>query len=99
MPRSLSFETQIDNSFEDFLKLHFKYEFSHSWNRIQEQVSHPSRPLLIQKILILLRSFSVVEWTVSPTLDEAPEPFLGLVVRVRKIHTRLDVHNSISEDA
>jgi len=37
IPRSLFFESAIDNSFEDFLKLHFKYEFAHSWNRIQEQ--------------------------------------------------------------
>lgn len=40
MPRSIVFETAIDNSFEEFLTKHFKYETSHSWNRIQEQVSH-----------------------------------------------------------
>ncbi|KAJ6642401.1 23 kDa integral membrane protein, partial [Pseudolycoriella hygida] len=37
VPRSISFEAGIDNSFENFLDQHFKYEFSHSWNRIQEQ--------------------------------------------------------------
>lgn len=40
MPRSISFEAEIDDSFEEFLKKHFKVEFSHSWNRIQEQVKY-----------------------------------------------------------
>jgi len=36
VPRSISFETRIDDSFEEFLKTHFKYESAHSWNKIQE---------------------------------------------------------------
>lgn len=66
MPRSLEFENEIDNSFEEFLKKHFKYEVAHSWNRIQEQVSHikwldirPSRSLTVEifyYIVAMLRS-------------------------------------------
>lgn len=37
-PRAPWFENQIDLSFEQFLKLHFKDEVSHIWNRIQAQV-------------------------------------------------------------
>lgn len=40
VPRSISFETKIDDSFEEFIKTHFKYEATHSWNRVQELVSY-----------------------------------------------------------
>lgn len=92
VPRSVTFEIKMDDSFEEFIDQHFKFESTHSWNRIQELVSCV-KSLTIRKLKVyfLFYSINVVALMAQPIIDEVLRQCLGRAVLAQKTRIWLDV--------